>query len=82
MPSDFLMYEGFVIFVVQVELLEFNGEVLLSATETNTLLLKLQNLFTSSGNDEVDWSNKSSSKSVQSVRLALACNLGRSILKE
>ena len=66
---------------MQVELLEFNGEVLLNAAETNLLLLKLQNLFICTGNDELDSLDKSS-KSVQSIRLALACNLGRSILKE
>ena len=69
------------LFLEQVELLEFSGEVLLTASETNTLMLKLQNLFISTGNDEIDSLSKSS-KSVQSVRLALACNLGRSILKE
>ena len=66
---------------MQVELLEFNGEVLLNAAETNLLLFKLQNLFICTGNDELDSLDKSS-KSVQSIRLALACNLGRSILKE
>lgn len=61
-----------------VELLEYPGEVLLTVAETNTLLLKLQDLFLSGDTDSL---NKST-QSVGRVRLALACNLGRAILKE
>ncbi|KAI5078662.1 hypothetical protein GOP47_0006333 [Adiantum capillus-veneris] len=64
-----------------VELLEYSGEVLVTAAETNALLLKLQNFFLTNKHDDIN-STEIMSQSVAKIRLALACNLGRAILKE
>ncbi|MCO5555026.1 hypothetical protein L7F22_008565 [Adiantum nelumboides] len=64
-----------------VELLEYTGEVLVTAAETNALLLKLQNFFLTNKHDDVNLI-EISSQSVAKIRLALACNLGRAFLKE
>lgn len=64
-----------------VELLEFPDEVLLSETETNVLLMKLQSLSLFVKHSEKD-SVFGPIKSLDRVRLALAWNLGRAILKE
>lgn len=64
-----------------VELLEYPGEVLVAAAETNTLLLRLQNLFLTKRHDETNFTDVSL-QAVAKIRLALACNLGRAILRE
>lgn len=74
----------FLWFDLQVELLEWPEQPLLGVHETHVLLSRLQELTLAKVRGDLEGidSRDLSRQSLERIRLALACNLGRAILQE